>query len=356
MPDGMNNRLLSAVIPVYKVDTGFLDECFKSILAQTFKDFELIIVNDGAPDDVSAFIDSFDFGETQVRIIKQENSGVAVARNVAIDAAKGKYLTFIDADDTISPDKFEGIVSYAEENDLEVLMWAVNWNYSDHTYKFSPYTCDIPHFSDEMLEEVQLKCMVGILPIYKCPPAGKDASGSAGAKLYNVDFLRRNGLKYTPGLKKSEDMLFNLKVFNVARSVGFLHRFYYEYRLLDSSASFCYRENGINVVTPVLEGIREFLVSAEKSDLYFQVYYMRCMFFFLESMDMDYLNPNNPKPFRERIRAMAKQADKDPYAEAFAKLRGDHLTFARKIPLFLIRHKMFTTLALFYGTYRKFTH
>ena len=93
-----------------------------------------------------------------------------------------------------------------------------------------------------------------------------------------------------------------------------------------------------------------------KSDLFFQVYYMRCMFFFLESMDMDYLNPNNPKPFRERIRALSREAQNDPYAEAFAHLRTEHLTFARKIPLFLIRHKCFALLALFYGAYSKIQH
>ena len=352
MADGIHDKLLTAVIPVYKVELGYLDECFKSILAQPFKDFELIIVNDGAPEDVTSFIDGYDFHDADVRIIKQENQGVAVARNAGIDAAKGKYLTFIDADDTITNDKFEGIVSYAEENSLEVLMWAVNWNYPDHTYKFSPYTCDIPKFTDEQLEEVQLKCMVGILPFYKCPPAGKDASGSAGAKLYNIDFLRNNGLKYTPGLKKSEDMLFNLKVFNVARSVGFLKRFYYEYRILETSATFGYRENGIDVMTPVLNGIREHLEAAGKSELFYQVYYMRCMFFYLESMDMDYLNPNNPKPLRARIKELALKSSEEPYATAFKNLSGEHLTFARKIPLFLIRHRMFGMLALFYKTYK----
>ena len=348
-------NLLTAIIPVYKVEIKYLDECFNSIMAQTFKDFELIIVNDGAPEDVTDFISSYDFLDINVRIICQKNQGVAVARNVGIDAASGKYITFIDADDTITEDKFEGIVNYAEKNSLEVLMWSVNWNYPDHTYKFSPYLCDIPRFTDEQLEEVRLKCLVGTLPIFKCPPAGKDATGSAGAKLYNLEFLRKNNLKYTPGLVKSEDMLFNLKVFDLAESVGFIHKFYYNYRLLESSATFCYRENGIDVMTPVLNEIKKYLQERGKSDIYFQAYYMRCMFFFLESMDMDYLNPQNPKPFGVRIRELAEQAGKEPYISAFGSLRGDYLTFARKIPLFLIRHKMFYTLAFFYSVYRKAT-
>lgn len=346
-------RTLSAVVPVYNVDKGYLDECFKSILAQTFTDYELIIVNDGAPDDITEFITSYDFHEVSVNIIHQENKGVAVARNVGMDAASGKYITFIDSDDTIDEDMFEGTVAFAEENGLEALLWGINCNYPDHTYRFSPYLCDIPKFSKQQLEELQFKCMVGTLPFYVSPPAGVDAAGSACAKLYDLDFLRKNDLRYTPGLKKSEDMLFNLKVFDAASNVGFLHRFYYDYRLHDSSATYCYRENGLDIMTPVLYGIRDHLVSKNKSELFFQVYYMRCMFFYLESMDSDYLHPDNPKPFRERIKQMGERSAEEPYATAFKELGGQHLTFARKIPLFLIRHRMFTLLALFFATYRK---
>lgn len=346
-------KLLTAVVPVYKVELSFLGQCFESILAQTFTDYELVIVNDGAPEDVTGFIDSYDFGDADVKKIRQENKGVAVARNAGIDAATGKYVTFIDCDDTVRNDMFEGIVSYAEENDLEALMWGLSWNYPDHTYKFSPYVCDIPKFSKSQLTEVQYKCLVGTLPFYVSPPAGEDAAGSAGAKLYNVGFLRENGLKFVPGLVKSEDMLFNLMVFDAAKSAGFLHRFYYNYRILDSSASFRYRKNSLDIMTPVLEEIRKFLVSKNKPDLFFQVYYMRCMFFYIESMDTEYLNADNPEPLKDRIRALKQQAQREPYATAFTKLSGKYLTFARKIPLFLIRHNMFATLMLFYGVFKK---
>ena len=214
---------------------------------------------------------------------------------------------------------------------------------------------EIPHFTDAGLEEVQFKCMAGMLPFYVCPPASGDAAGSACAKLYRSDFLRANRLYYTPGLKRAEDMEFNLRVFDKASSVGFLYRFYYNYRQTDTSATYIYRPGGIEVFTETLNAIAKHLSESGKSDLYMQVYYMRCMFFFLESMDMDYLNAHNPEPFAKRIRKMAQQAQCEPYVTAFGQLRGDYLTFARKIPLFLIRHRMFRLLAVFYSGYRKLT-
>ncbi|MCR5475197.1 MAG: glycosyltransferase [Lachnospiraceae bacterium] len=349
----MPGRTLTVVVPVYRVDREYLEECFKSILAQTFTDYELVIVDDGAPDDIRDFMAGYDFSPADVKIIRQENAGVAAARNRGIEAASGRYITFIDSDDTVKDDMFEKTVSYAERNGLEVLMWGINCVYPDHIYAFSPYLCDIPHFSEKMLEEVQFKCLVGTLPFYVSPPAGPDAAGSACAKLYDLDFLRTHDLRYTPGLVKSEDMLFNLKVFDAAEHVGFLHSFFYDYRQHDRSASFIYRENGLDLMTPVLYHIRQHLEEKKKPDLYFQVYYMRCMFFYLESMDCDYLHPDNPAPFMDRIRQMGARASEEPYATAFKNLSGRYLTFARKIPLFLIRHRMFLLLALFFGVYRK---
>ena len=348
--------MLSVIVPVYNVEIRYLKECFESILSQTFRDFELIVVDDGAGDDLKEYIDGYDWKDAKVLVIHQANRGVAAARNAGLDKASGKYVTFVDSDDSIEPDCFEGITGFSEDNSLEVLMWGLNLDYGNRKKEFSPYRADIPCFTDKQKEEAQFKTLVGILPFYVCPPASEDACGSACAKLYDRQFLDDHKLRYTKGLKRAEDMEFNLRVFDAAERIGYLYRLYYNYRQLETSATFAYRENGIEVFTDSLNAIRSHLVSANKSDLYFQVYYMRCMFFFLESMDMDHLNPNNPKPFFKRIKEMALQAKKEPYAEAFEKLRGDHLTFARKIPLFLIRHKMFTTLALFYGTYRKINH
>ncbi|MCR5300825.1 MAG: glycosyltransferase [Lachnospiraceae bacterium] len=345
--------LLSVVVPVYNVDKAYLSECFESILGQSMTDYELIIVDDGADAGIGKYIDDYDFREAEVKIIHQENTGVAGARNRALDACSGKYVTFVDSDDTITPDCFEKITDFAEKNSLEVLMFGLYRVTGSRRVQFLPYTEDIGHFSKEQKEEVQLKVMVGILPFFKCPPASADAAGSACAKLYLRSFLEKNSLRYIQGLKRAEDMEFNLRVFDRAEHIGNLNGFYYFYRQITTSATYVYRPGGIDVFTASLNAMKDHLTAAGKSDLYMQVFYMRCMFFFLESMDMDYLNPANPLPFKERIRSLGRASHTEPYAEAFSNLRTQHLTFARRIPLFLIRHGMFTLLAMFYSVYAR---
>lgn len=343
---------ISVIVPVYTVRPEYLRECLDSILAQTLENFELIIVSDGAPRENEDII--ADYGEKDKRIVTifQENQGVCVARNKAVTIAKGRYITFIDSDDTVTKDNLKGVVEFADENGLDVLMWGMYRCFDDHKTEFSPYTCDIPVFTEKQKEEVQFKTMVGILPFFEVPPASCDAAGSACAKLYRTDFLRENSLNYTPGLKRAEDMTFNLEVFGTAKRIGYLCRFYYNYRQTSTSATYQYRENGIDVFTDSLLAMRSYLDRAEKSELFYQVYYMRCMFFFLESMDMDYLNKGNPKSFKRRISDLREAAHTEPYREAFLNLKNDHLVFARRIPLFLIRHNMMYTLALFYSVFR----
>ena len=94
--------LVSIIIPVYNSER-FLKECFDSILSQYFKDFEVIIVDDGSTDS-SLVIEEEYSKDLRFRVIKQENAGQGIARNRALDIAKGKYITFLDSDDAMKPD------------------------------------------------------------------------------------------------------------------------------------------------------------------------------------------------------------------------------------------------------------
>lgn len=93
--------LLSIIVPVYKVE-NYIHRCVDSILNQTFRDFELILVDDGSPDDCGAICDDYAAKDSRVRVIHQENRGAAAARNAGLDAAIGDYVAFCDSDDLVA--------------------------------------------------------------------------------------------------------------------------------------------------------------------------------------------------------------------------------------------------------------
>ena len=100
--------LISVIVPVYKVEL-YLHACVDSILAQTYTNLEIILVDDGSPDNCPAICDEYAVKDQRVRVIHKENGGVSSSRNKAIDICTGEYLTFVDSDDTIAPDWLESL-------------------------------------------------------------------------------------------------------------------------------------------------------------------------------------------------------------------------------------------------------
>jgi len=95
--------LISVIIPVYKVEK-YIDKCIKSILNQTYTNLEIILVDDGSPDNCGQICDDYAQKHNRIKVIHKTNGGQAEARNYGLNIAKGKYVTFLDSDDYVSED------------------------------------------------------------------------------------------------------------------------------------------------------------------------------------------------------------------------------------------------------------
>ena len=110
---------ISIIVPVYQVEK-YLNECIDSILAQTFTDFELILVDDGSPDNCPALCDAAAEKDSRVRVIHQQNKGLSGARNAGINVARGNWLGFVDSDDMIDPTFCEKMLHAAVQAGAEM--------------------------------------------------------------------------------------------------------------------------------------------------------------------------------------------------------------------------------------------
>ncbi len=348
----MSTVKVSVIIPVYRVEEDYFRDCLQSVTHQSLNDIEIILVDDGAPDTIVKIMNEYAASDPRIRLLKQEHAGASAARNTGISAAEGTYVTFVDSDDYIAEDNLEAAYDFATSNELEITIWGTYKCYPGRQEEYMPFRETIPLLSDMEKRDLMLKTMVGFLPVYgdKCTRCG---SGASCSKLYLRSFISDNSLEYPVGIVRSEDVNFNIRAFNRAERIGYLHRFFYFYRQLEGSASYRYRDGGILVFEDALRGLKSFLDGTGKDELFYQVYYMRCVFFFLESMDMDYLNPENKKPLKRRLSMMKNKLDEELFSEALKNIDVKYLTFARRIPVFLMRHKMTGLLALFYTVYKK---
>lgn len=115
----MNNDLITIVIPIYNVEK-YLNECIESLLKQTYKNIEIILVDDGSPDKCGEICDIYALKDNRIKVIHKENGGLSDARNHGIEAATGKYITFIDSDDYVSEKYIEKLYNAIIENDAKI--------------------------------------------------------------------------------------------------------------------------------------------------------------------------------------------------------------------------------------------
>ncbi|MFB4168897.1 glycosyltransferase family 2 protein [Virgibacillus sp. JSM 102003] len=115
------NPKISIIVPVFNVEL-YIRKCINSILAQTFKDFELILVNDGSPDNCGEICDEYAKNDNRIRVVHKENGGVSSARNRGIDIARGDYIGFVDPDDYVEPTMYEELNKSSVNHSAEIVV------------------------------------------------------------------------------------------------------------------------------------------------------------------------------------------------------------------------------------------
>lgn len=122
--------MISVIVPVYKVEK-YLDKCINSIATQTYRDLEIILVDDGSPDSCGFLCDEWKKRDNRILVIHKKNGGLSDARNVGIEASHGEYLSFIDSDDYIDPGMLEQLYHAITEHDAQIAVCNFTYEYAD---------------------------------------------------------------------------------------------------------------------------------------------------------------------------------------------------------------------------------
>lgn len=124
------NIKVSFILPIYNVEK-YLSECVESILAQTYSDFEILLVDDGSLDNCPALCDEWANVDPRVKVIHKSNGGVSSARNAGLKAANGEYVCFVDSDDTLPQEALEKLLSSIEMKNTDMVVGAFQFQYGD---------------------------------------------------------------------------------------------------------------------------------------------------------------------------------------------------------------------------------
>lgn len=207
----------SIIIPVYKVEK-YLNACVESVLDQSYKDFELILVDDGSPDTCPAICDDFAKKDARVKVVHQPNMGISGARNSGLEIAQGDYICFIDSDDYLTSDHILELLAEATLSEPDIVHYKFKvWYENDGHTAECRFDYNVPVEGRSLAE------------IY-CALIDKDAYyNSAWSKIVKRNILIDNGIKFERGLL-GEDNEWYYHVVMAANSVKLIDEPLYVYR------------------------------------------------------------------------------------------------------------------------------
>ena len=212
---------ISIIIPVFNAEK-YLARCLDSVLNQTLKDVEIILVNDGSIDNSAVICDEYAQRDNRIKVIHQKNQGVSVARNNALSIANGDYIGFVDSDDYIHPQMFEKLLNTAATDLSDIVMCDAltvydNGKTEDDTIAQLPNDC---HMSKQEITPNVLLELAGA--VWRC--------------IYSCKLIKENQFFFQKGLKFSEDRIFNIYAFGYAKQITYIKKpFYYRYVNLEST-------------------------------------------------------------------------------------------------------------------------
>lgn len=246
------NELVSVIIPVYKVEK-YLKQCVDSVINQTYQKLQIIIVDDGSPDNCPRMCDEYQKMDSRITVIHKENAGLGMARNTGLEAAVGKYVIFIDSDDWIDSDYVECQVKKMKSENADLLI---------HGYK----TCDMSGsfllkfdvptkgVTDNVIENVLYPTLA------PADSVADDITLPIGApfKMYLTEIIRNNDLQFNDERKCiAEDVFFNIEYMRLAKRAVFIDCCGYNYRTNPQSISHAYKPSRLDATFAYYEELNK---------------------------------------------------------------------------------------------------
>lgn len=241
----MTTPLISVIVPVYRVEE-YLERCVKSILSQTYKNLEVILVDDGSPDQCPAICDACAEKDARVKVIHQENKGLSGARNAGIDAASGEYLAFVDSDDYVSPHFIEELYQLLQDTGCAIGQCRFSYVKGDGLVEEGDSAFCI-YRGESLMEQLY------------GPEEKATCFVVAWNKLYWAELFKETGIRYPEG-RIHEDEATTYRLFHEAKKLAFLDWALYGY----------YTENGGSITSVFSAKRLQWLTAHEERIAFFK--------------------------------------------------------------------------------------
>lgn len=323
MKKEINNPLISVIVPIYNVDS-YLNKCIESILNQTYKYLEIILVDDGSTDKCPMICDQFKKKDKRIKVIHKNNGGVSSARNIGLKQSTGIYISFVDSDDWIESYYYEKMLNIALKNNLDIIQCSY--------YRVIGNKKEYINLSNRVIEGGKKEYLYEVLNT-------QSGLGFCHMKLYKKDIIKN--VLFDENLKVCEDALFNIKISYNINKFSIISDALYNYRINENSVVKKYDINYQEKYLSGIESIETFLGVKQKEKI--KQAFNNFVVYHIMLITVNYcFHPDN----NNQKLSLKKIYDNKILKNAIEKSNYENISITRKITLFALKHKLYMLIAI----------
>lgn len=258
--------VVSIIVPVYKT-MEYLDQCVQSLCSQLYPYFEILLIDDGSPDECPSLCDAYAAQDNRIRVIHKDNGGLSSAREAGIQNASGDYIMIVDSDDWIEPDTVACCVDVALHDNADCVMFGYIREHPGKSIEMhlfdSDFSCD-----KSRSEETIHRRIVGLVDEELREPQRIDSFSSVCMKLYRTETAQKGRIISERVVGTSEDTIFNLYALDNCR-ISYINRCFYHYRKTNAQSITATHKPDLADKWDVMYGvIREYIDGSGKTTTY----------------------------------------------------------------------------------------
>ena len=315
------NDLISVIVPIYNVEK-YINQCIDSIINQTYKNLEIILVDDGSPDNCGRICDEYAKKDSRIKVVHKENGGVCSARNIGMEKSTGKWIAFIDSDDWIENKYFEIILNEAKKEDVDIVICGYNKIWKNKVEKINASGENINYNSREyLIKSLNPQTCFGFCPMRLIK---KESIGD---------------IRFNQNIVVGEDALFNIQISKNINKAVLLKQALYNYRNNSNSVVKRYDTNYADKYLDSMKLNRAYIFENYIEKDVIQNYYNFVAFHvMLIAVNYCYHPDNKEKNKRKLLKEICNISE---LKEGIEKSNYDNISLTRKITLFTLKHKIY---------------
>lgn len=322
----MNEKKISVIVPIFNGEK-YLRRCIESILKQTYKNIELILINDGSEDKSLAICEEYKKNDKRIIIINKENEGVSIARNIGIEKATGELISFVDADDYLEITFLQELFDMMKKYNTEYITCGYNRVYDNHIEQVNNDLKEILMTADEYLKKL-LNVQAG--------------HGFAHMKLIDKNII--GNIRFDENLKVGEDALFNVMLCQNLDNVVIFNKPLYNYYFNPNSVVRKFDKNYYQKYLESMEKMTEYIKNKYINNYEIEQNLQNYISYHILLISVNYCyHPENRENNRKKLKEVCEEKI---FKKAIKESNYNDMSITRKISLFALKHKMYLIMGL----------